>query len=585
MKRRLWWIVGAAVLVACCAALVLFGQPPEAGLRRDRDEEFRSGSGITLEPLDAAGEERLYTLAKVWGFVKYHHPDILAGDINWDAELFRVMPDVVAADSPRAVSEVLCRWLEQFPYTAATGESAARQEDTAPDFSWISDREQLGEELCRYLEGLSRLEVTDRRLGYAAFPGKSTGETVDFSAEEDLPLQDSDDGVRLLAVFRLWNAFAYYSPNLSLVDGNWDDALRQGIHTMLSAGTRRDYVLALGEMMARTGDAHVVFTEPDLYLYHYYGGYSLPCSCRILDGRAVVNGVAEGETTLCPGDVITAIDGMAVSDRIAELAAVQPVPRPGKYSQMFCLSLMSAAGTTARVTVERAGVPRTFDVQTLDRFFLPENPWKSGLMEDGAIGYIDPATLAEGDVEQLMEDFADTEGIIVDLRQYPSQPVMYLLGEYLIPEPRQFAVLTFPEPTRPGSFYPIDDFYSGAGWSKEMGLSDRDDYPLYEGKVVLLMDEFSQSQSEFTIMALRQAPRAVVVGSPSIGADGNVVEIALPGGIRTSFTGLGVYTPDGENTQRAGLEPDILCVPTPEDLRQGRDVLMETAVEQILSPQ
>ena len=96
------------------------------------------------------------------------------------------------------------------------------------------------------------------------------------------------------------------------------------------------------------------------------------------------------------------------------------------------------------------------------------------------------------------------------------------------------------------------------------------------------MDEFSQSQSEFTLMALRQAPRAVVVGSPSIGADGNVVTLRLPGSVQVLFTGLGVVTPDGGQTQRVGLEPDVYCRPTAEDLRQGRDPLMETAASLIL---
>lgn len=69
-------------------------RPVESGLGRDRDKEFLNGSGITLEELEPAQEENLYKLAKVWGFVKYYHPHIIAGEINWDAELFRVMPRV-----------------------------------------------------------------------------------------------------------------------------------------------------------------------------------------------------------------------------------------------------------------------------------------------------------------------------------------------------------------------------------------------------------------------------------------------------------------------------------------------------------
>ena len=593
MKGKRWWIVCAVVLALCGIVLVVFRESVNPALGRNRDEEFRQGSGIELGTLDAAQEENLYKLAKVWGFVKYYHPDIIAGDINWDAELFRVMPQVAAAESPAEVNRVLYDWLCGFPYEetpqAATSETAAfwrmleeQNGSITADLSWISDRAVWGADLCAYLEGLSRLEISDRRNGYAAFQGEGTGEKVSFAAEQDYPLQDADDGVKLLAVFRLWNAFAYCSPYLALTDGDWDEALRQGIHAMLGAESKPDYVLVLGKMMAKTGDVHVTFGGGRNYLDEYFGEENLPCHCMILEGRAVVDAVAEGEQTLQKGDVITAVDGVSMADRLAELGTVLPVPEPGKYGYWFCIALLRTAGPTAQVTVEREGTPMTLTVQTRPACFVPENPWKNGRIEDGQIGYIDPGALKDGDVERLMEDFADTEGIIVDLREYPAYPIVYLLGEYLIPELRQFIAFDFPDPLRPGNFYRMPN-YTGAGYSKMMGLSDRDDYPLYEGKVVLLINEFSQSQSETTAMALRQAPRAVVVGSPSIGADGDIVEIKLPAGVQVVFSSFGVYTPEGETIQRVGVQPDIFCRPTAQDLRQGRDVLMETAVDLILS--
>ncbi|HIZ42601.1 MAG TPA: hypothetical protein H9811_08575 [Candidatus Gemmiger excrementigallinarum] len=598
MKSKRWWIVCAVVLAVCCGMLIVFRRPVNSSLGRDRDTEFLQGSGIELEDLNATQEENLYKLAKVWGFVKYYHPDIIGGDINWDAELFRVMPRVVAAESPEAANQVLYDWLSGFPYeetpAAATDETAAFWNEMEQQFgsitaelSWISDRTEWGADLCAYLEGLSRLEISDRSNGYVAFSGENLLERASFAAEQDLPVQQSDDGVKLLGVFRLWNAFAYYSPYLSLTDGDWDDALRQGIHTMLAAETQRDYVLALGEMMAKTGDVHAFFTGGKAYLHRYFGDNYLPCHCMILDGRPVVDAVPPEEATLQPGDVITAVDGVDMADRIAELENVHPVPEPGKYGYWFGISLLSAAGEEARVTVERDGAPLTLTVQTQFSYYEPENPWKSGLMEEGKIGYINAGDLEEEDVERLMEDFADTEGIIVDLREYPSVPVLaYLLGEYFIPEPRPFAAFDYPDPLRPGNFCRLP-FYktAGAGSSKMAGLSDRDDYPLYEGKIVLLINEFTQSRGETTAMALRQAPRAVVVGSPSIGADGDIVEIMLPGSVQVMFSGFGVYTPEGDTIQRVGVQPDVFCRPTVEDLRQGRDALLEKAVSLILSPE
>jgi len=79
----------------------------------------------------------------------------------------------------------------------------------------------------------------------------------------------------------------------------------------------------------------------------------------------------------------------------------------------------------------------------------------------------------------------------------------------------------------------------------------------YDKKVVLIMDESTISQSEFTIMSLRNGANVTVIGRNSIGADGNVTSLPLPGRISMTYTGLGVYYPDGGQTQRIGLFPDI----------------------------
>lgn len=47
------------------------------------------------------------------------------------------------------------------------------------------------------------------------------------------------------------------------------------------------------------------------------------------------------------------------------------------------------------------------------------------------------------------------------------------------------------------------------------------------------------------------------------------------------MTGLGIYYPDGRETQRIGIEPDIIVRPTIEGIREGRDEVMEKALEVI----
>jgi C-terminal processing protease CtpA/Prc len=106
-----------------------------------------------------------------------------------------------------------------------------------------------------------------------------------------------------------------------------------------------------------------------------------------------------------------------------------------------------------------------------------------------------------------------------------------------------------------------------------------DDY--YKGKVIIIVNEVTQSQAEYTAMALRVAPGAIVIGSTTAGADGNVSELILPGSIRTMISGIGIYYPDGKETQRTGIVPDIEVKPTINGILAGKDEVLEKAIELI----
>jgi C-terminal processing protease CtpA/Prc len=103
----------------------------------------------------------------------------------------------------------------------------------------------------------------------------------------------------------------------------------------------------------------------------------------------------------------------------------------------------------------------------------------------------------------------------------------------------------------------------------------------YKGKVIILINEITQSQAEYTTMALRKAPFATVIGSTTAGADGDVSQFFLPGGISTMISGIGVYYPDGKETQRVGIVPDIEVKPTINGIRLRKDELLDKAIELI----
>ena len=86
-------------------------------------------------------------------------------------------------------------------------------------------------------------------------------------------------------------------------------------------------------------------------------------------------------------------------------------------------------------------------------------------------------------------------------------------------------------------------------------------------------------------MAFRSARGAIVVGSQTTGADGNVSAVPLPGGQQTMISGIGVFYPDKIPTQRIGIVPNFEVHPTIAGIRAHRDEVLEEGVRQILGPQ
>src|SRR6202008_1875822 len=110
----------------------------------------------------------------------------------------------------------------------------------------------------------------------------------------------------------------------------------------------------------------------------------------------------------------------------------------------------------------------------------------------------------------------------IDIRNYPSEFVVFALGSLLVERSTPFVRFTFADLEHPGAFH----------WSAAP-LTLMPQAPHYAGKVVILVDEITLSQAEYTTMAFRAAPQALVVGSTTAGADGNVSPFALPGGLNT----------------------------------------------------
>ena len=117
------------------------------------------------------------------------------------------------------------------------------------------------------------------------------------------------------------------------------------------------------------------------------------------------------------------------------------------------------------------------------------------------------------DVAHYIELAKETKGLIVDIRNYPEDfPVIYVLGSLFATGHTPFASFTNADLSNPGAFH----------FGNTVALEAATLH--YKGKVVILVDEVTQSRAEFASMALRATPNAIVVGSTTAGADGAICQ-------------------------------------------------------------
>jgi C-terminal processing protease CtpA/Prc len=549
----------------------------------DTDHEFDGGSGIILNELTPLQADNLVTLGRVWGFLKYHHPVVTSGKRHWDYDLFRVMPAILSAPDRAAANAVLGKWIVSLGALTACNPCAKLESGNLhlrPDLAWLDDQARLGADLSRSL-----------RAVYASRPANGQQFYVSLAVGIANPrflheagyasMKPADSGFQILAAYRFWNIIAYWFPYRDVLGENWDDVLRQSIPKMARAKTPEAYQRELMALIARAHDTHANLWS-SLAVRPPVGACQLPVNVRFIENRAVVVSFAAAEagkaSGLRPGDIITELDGAPVSKLVESWAPYYAASNePTRLRDIARSMTRGGCGeATLRVLRERDELSlkarrlptADLDLRTALTHDLPGETFRR-LSDD--VAYLKLSSVKSADVRRYIDGAAGTKGLIIDIRNYPSEFVVFTLGALLVDRPTPFARFTRGDLSNPGAFH----------WDPQ-ATSLTPQAPHYSGKVVILVDEVSQSSAEYTSMAFRSASGARVLGSTTAGADGNVSQIPLPGGLQSMISGIGVFYPDGKPTQRIGIIPDVEVRPTISGIRAGLDEVLEAAIRQIL---
>jgi C-terminal processing protease CtpA/Prc len=386
---------------------------------------------------------------------------------------------------------------------------------------------------------------------------------------------------RMLALFRYWNAIAYFFPYKDLIGGDWNDVLAKYIPRFETASSQYDYEVALRELATEIHDSHG-FIGPTRAFGDRVGAFTLPVALRYVEGQSMVAAVFDANAPLRVGDVILEVDGQSTASRSAYFAGLLPASTPqASMGSVQPFLLRGQEGSRARLVVRGIdGATREVHLaRTMDAYAPPlmtastrTTPMVAVL--PGGVGYVDLDRLEGKDVDRMFETIATTRATIFDMRGYP-HGTAWTIAPRLAGTENPIGAL-FSRPMLVAAALGDGDLGAPA-YEFQQRLPDARG-ARYPGQVVMLVDASAGSQAEHTCLFFEAATDVTFVGTPTMGVDGDVTNVVLPGGISASFSGHAVRHADGRQLQRVGIQPGILVRPTIAGIAAGRDEVLEAAL-------
>ncbi|GIQ59100.1 hypothetical protein Flavo103_22360 [Flavobacterium collinsii] len=519
--------------------------------------------------------EKLAATCKVWGFLKYYHPAVASGKINWDGKLFEVLPKIEKAQTKEEFSVVIEKWIESLGEVPANTPVAV---DPKTDYfnknlnlEWTQKDKLFSKSLSQKLKF-----ITENRFQGVNYYVNQEGKNVRLQFVNEPEYADfkwTDKNLRLLALFRFWNYIEYFFPYKYVMDQNWDEALMEILPHIDTPASEKEFLLAMREISIKLNDTHAGTTSPDMI--KYLGGEKyIPFTAKFINDKAVIVAIANDSLAkiddLRIGDIITKVDGSTVAQQLAELSKY--MQGSNKAVATYLGGFIMFTGDTDDLEIEfiRDNVTSTKKIHRYPNEKIKRSPPKKTakweIMADN-IGFVRMSKVPKEEVAKMMEELKGTQAIIFDARSRPIN-TDFLVSEYLNPERKPILRLLQQDLSYPGRYYFRNDM-------EECGKSNPD---YYKGKVVVLVGSGTHSFGEQTVMSLQTAPNVTIVGTQTSGSDGPNYEFSIINGFDSSFTSMGVFYPNKKETQRIGIVPDIKVIPTILGAQQGKDEVFDRAL-------
>jgi len=368
---------------------------------------------------------------------------------------------------------------------------------------------------------------------------------------------------RLGNIIKVWSTLHHFYPYFDVATTDWDQQFLQAFAKNKQDTSLFDHVRTLQELITPLNDSHMgVYLNQPLYFP--------PIEWMVVEDQLVITQVLDSTLGLQPSDIVRAVDGQDWQLHWNEALSRSPgATRLRKELRAREASLSGPQESPLTITVDDRDLTltRSLGEEIYAEQTAPVRPAFDTLGPDQY--YINLTNMSWPDLEARLPQLTGATHLILDLRDYPGwrndrilqhlttdtlRRVSTLVPRVVAPDR---SAITYPD-TPPSVIAPASPFLSA--------------------KVLVLTDAHAISYAETILNVFDHYGIGEIIGTRTAGTTGNVNTIFLSGGITIPWTGMRVLDQDGKLFHGEGIRPGIQITPTHEDIRLGRDVVLEAAM-------
>ncbi len=562
MKAKIYLIFLLVLIIGILVVLIIF---KKSNSDDNQSILFQNEMNIVDEMLYNKEDIALLELCKVWGVLKYHQPNY-KDSYKIDSLLIKEYQNIV--DNKIDINKIISQNIK-----------IQNNNDTyigdIPDKNWINNSNIINKQ--------SKKNLINFILDSYNSTSKSRIVSIDRDNELDFERDSlfhktsyTSKGMRFLALCKIWNIVRYYYPYFQDISNDWNNVFLESLPQFINAKNEIEYYSAILKLSSKIKDSHIAvksFTQ-DEFENKYVGNIIF----KTLENRTFVKNYITNSlnSNLKIGDEIISIDDLKITSIRDSIKQYISGSNEIIINRDIDKKLLISNKRTLKINIIRQGkhIEIIENLTSIEKARATEESQHKSYASksvskviDDNIGYINIKNIFSGNFRISFEKIENSKAIIFDLRSYPNE-IGFDFLKYFDTTPFKFMNLYRADASYPGLIRTIDSKFS----------VPKSNSSCYSKPVVILINEFTQSQAESTVLAMSSIKNSVTLGDATAGTNGNVTILSLPGMMKIRFSGLGVLTSNNQITQRIGIVPDVVVKEDINTLKTGKDIQLEEAI-------